>query len=155
MPARSCTWPWAKSSCFKVSKRAATTELCDFPFVTPHAGCSTYSDYTLPMCHVIPAVSPLVKSTSTVSGSINDISCSFSRLAAPGLFRMGGPKKLSDFLARDFGQDANRAAAAKNAYVLLGQHKPELAAAFFVLGASVHGTPLHLLYATVPHIMLK
>lgn len=48
---------------------------------------------------------------------------------------MGGPKKLSDFLARDFGQDANRAAAAKNAYVLLGQHKPELAAAFFVLGA--------------------
>ena len=49
---------------------------------------------------------------------------------------MGGPKKLSDFLARDFGQAANRAAAAKNAYVLLGQHKPELAAAFFVLGAS-------------------
>jgi RAVE protein 1 C terminal len=75
--------------------------------------------------------------------------------AALGLFRMGGPKKLSDFLARDFGQEANRAAAAKNAYVLLGQHKPELAAAFFVLGASVHGNPHQLLCASAPRIMLE
>jgi RAVE protein 1 C terminal len=52
---------------------------------------------------------------------------------------MGGPKKLADFLARDFSQEANRAAAAKNAYVLLGQHKQELAATFFVLGASPGG----------------
>lgn len=51
-----------------------------------------------------------------------------------GLFRMGGPPKLADFLARDFSGKANRAAAAKNAYVLLGQHKQELAASFFLLG---------------------
>ena len=35
---------------------------------------------------------------------------------------------------RDFSQDKNRDAACKNAFVLLGQHRPELAAAFFVLG---------------------
>ena len=55
-------------------------------------------------------------------------------LLSTGLFRMAGPKKLADFLARNFSHPVNAAAAAKNAYVLLGQHKPELAAAFFVLG---------------------
>jgi hypothetical protein len=44
-------------------------------------------------------------------------------------------KKLADFLARDFKQAPNRAAAAKNAFVLLGQHRYELAAVFFILGA--------------------
>ena len=47
---------------------------------------------------------------------------------------MGGPKKLADFLARDFGSADSRSAAAKNAYVLLGQHKQGLAATFFLLG---------------------
>ena len=35
---------------------------------------------------------------------------------------------------RDFRQDKTRDAACKNAYALLGQHRHELAAAFFVLG---------------------
>lgn len=35
---------------------------------------------------------------------------------------------------RDFRQEKNKDAASKNAYVLLGQHRHELAAAFFVLG---------------------
>ena len=52
-----------------------------------------------------------------------------------GLFRSAGVKKLADFLARDFRQAASRAAAAKNAFVLLGQHRYELAAVFFILGA--------------------
>lgn len=47
---------------------------------------------------------------------------------------MGSNKRQSDFLGRDFRDPAHAAAAAKNAYVLLGQHKPQLAAAFFVLG---------------------
>lgn len=52
-----------------------------------------------------------------------------------GLFRTAGVKKLADFLSRDFRQAPNRAAAAKNAFVLLGQHRYELAAVFFILGA--------------------
>ena len=52
-----------------------------------------------------------------------------------GLFRTAGVKKLADFLARDFRQLAARAAAAKNAFVLLGQHRYDLAAVFFILGA--------------------
>ena len=35
---------------------------------------------------------------------------------------------------RDFSQDNNKDAACKNAFTLLGQHRHELAAAFFVLG---------------------
>lgn len=54
---------------------------------------------------------------------------------------MGSNKRLSDFLGRDFRDPAHAAAAGKNAYVLLGQHKPQLAAAFFVLGAQQSGPP--------------
>ncbi len=64
----------------------------------------------------------------------NDIHLPMLAPLCTGLFRMGGPPKLADFLARDFSGEANRAAAAKNAYVLLGQHKQELAATFFLLG---------------------
>ncbi len=35
---------------------------------------------------------------------------------------------------RDFRQDKHKDAACKNAFTLLGQHRYELAAAFFVLG---------------------
>lgn len=52
-----------------------------------------------------------------------------------GLFRTGtGTKTLADFLARDFRDASHRQAACKNAFVLLGQHRHELAAAFFILG---------------------
>ena len=50
------------------------------------------------------------------------------------LFRGANHKKQADFLMRDFSQDVNKAAACKNAFTLLGQHRHELAAAFFVLG---------------------
>ena len=53
-----------------------------------------------------------------------------------GLFRSASQLKQADFLARDFKQQKHREAACKNAFVLLGQHKHELAAAFFILGMS-------------------
>ena len=56
-------------------------------------------------------------------------------------------KKLADFLSRDFRQAPNRAAAAKNAFVLLGQHRYELATMFFILGVRC---ALHLTIATLP-----
>ncbi|PNH00002.1 DmX-like protein 1, partial [Tetrabaena socialis] len=43
--------------------------------------------------------------------------------------------KLADFLLRDFSQEEPRRSAAKNAFALLGQHRYELAASFFILGA--------------------
>jgi hypothetical protein len=56
-----------------------------------------------------------------------------------GLFRTANQAKLADFLARDFSAgpagEPGRQAAAKNAFVLISQHRAELAAAFFVLGA--------------------
>lgn len=51
------------------------------------------------------------------------------------LFRGANHKKQADFLMRDFGQDSSKGAACKNAFTLLGQHRHQLAAAFFVLGA--------------------
>lgn len=50
-----------------------------------------------------------------------------------GLCRATQNTKLGGFLKRDFNQEANRVAALKNAYALLGQHRYELAAAFFLL----------------------
>lgn len=44
-----------------------------------------------------------------------------------------GNAKLADFLGRDFRIEAGASAAAKNAFALLGQHRYELAAAFFIL----------------------
>ena len=58
-----------------------------------------------------------------------------------GLFRTAGVKKLADLLAPDFRQAANCPAAAKNAFVLLGQHRYELAAMFFILSALHPSTP--------------
>ncbi|CAL5224911.1 g7676 [Coccomyxa viridis] len=51
-----------------------------------------------------------------------------------GLFRSAQHKKQAEFLGRSFDSDKDRAAAAKNAFVLLAQHRPQLAAAFFILG---------------------
>ena len=51
-----------------------------------------------------------------------------------GLYRTAMQKKQAEFLARDFTQVKNQEAACKNAFVLLGQHKYEMAAAFFLLG---------------------
>ncbi|WIA34453.1 hypothetical protein OEZ86_012786 [Tetradesmus obliquus] len=45
-----------------------------------------------------------------------------------GLFRSSGNKKVADFLARDFSSAEGRAAASKNAFHLLGQHRYSLAA---------------------------
>ncbi|KAK2077699.1 hypothetical protein QBZ16_004545 [Prototheca wickerhamii] len=60
------------------------------------------------------------------------------RAALQGLYRAAGQRRQADFLARNFaGDEASRRAAAKNAFVLLGQHRPELAAAFFLLGGCV------------------
>ena len=57
-----------------------------------------------------------------------------NRLSEQGLFRSASQLKQADFLARDFKQQKHKEAACKNAFVLLGQHKHELAAAFFILG---------------------
>lgn len=63
------------------------------------------------------------------------VTCSF--LTMQSLFRGANHKKQADFLMRDFSQDKSKDAACKNAYTLLGQHRHKLAAAFFVLGASL------------------
>ncbi|XP_074325789.1 uncharacterized protein LOC141663850 isoform X2 [Apium graveolens] len=54
-----------------------------------------------------------------------------------GLFRLSKDEKdkpLVGFLSRNFKEDNNKAAALKNAYVLMGKHQLELAVAFFILG---------------------
>ena len=50
------------------------------------------------------------------------------------MFRTARQVKQADFLQRDFSDAKHRQAACKNAYVLLAQHRLELAAAFFILG---------------------
>lgn len=60
------------------------------------------------------------------------------RLYPKGLLRSSGNHKaLADFMDRDFTDSRHKAAAAKNAYVLLGKHRYELAAAMFVLAGSL------------------
>ncbi|CAH9071342.1 unnamed protein product [Cuscuta epithymum] len=57
-----------------------------------------------------------------------------------GLFRISKDEKdkpLVGFLSRNFQEDKNKAAAVKNAYVLLGKHELELAVAFFLLGGDM------------------
>ncbi|KAI4355258.1 hypothetical protein L6164_004047 [Bauhinia variegata] len=54
-----------------------------------------------------------------------------------GLFKISKDEKdrpLVGFLSRNFQEEKNKAAALKNAYVLLGKHQLELAIAFFLLG---------------------
>ncbi|CAM0881371.1 unnamed protein product [Alopecurus aequalis] len=54
-----------------------------------------------------------------------------------GLFKVSRnekDKRLYEFLCRNFEEEKNKAAALKNAYVLLGRHQWELAIAFFLLG---------------------
>ncbi|EFJ47769.1 hypothetical protein VOLCADRAFT_117790 [Volvox carteri f. nagariensis] len=46
--------------------------------------------------------------------------------------------KIADFLLRDFNQAEPRKSAAKNAFALLGQHRYELAAAFFILAGQLY-----------------
>lgn len=53
-----------------------------------------------------------------------------------GLYRTTNQTRQADFLGRDFSQVKHQQAACKNAFVLMGNHRPELAAAFFILGAS-------------------
>jgi WD40 repeat protein len=53
-----------------------------------------------------------------------------------GLYRTTNQTRQADFLGRDFSQEKHQHAACKNAFVLMGNHRPELAAAFFILGAS-------------------
>ncbi|KAJ8621858.1 hypothetical protein MRB53_030387 [Persea americana] len=54
-----------------------------------------------------------------------------------GLFKVSKNEKdkpLVGFLSRNFQEEKNKAAALKNAYVLMGKHQLELAIAFFLLG---------------------
>lgn len=54
-----------------------------------------------------------------------------------GLFKISKDEKdkiLFKFLSRDFQEEKNKAAALKNAYVLMGRHQLELAVTFFLLG---------------------
>ncbi|XP_042756917.1 uncharacterized protein LOC111876767 isoform X1 [Lactuca sativa] len=54
-----------------------------------------------------------------------------------GLFKISKDEKdkpLVAFLSRNFQEEKNKAAALKNAYVLMGRHQLELAVAFFLLG---------------------
>lgn len=55
------------------------------------------------------------------------------RAVLQSLFRQANNVRIADFLARDFSREDGKRAAAKNAFALLGQHRYELAAAFFIL----------------------
>ncbi|KAL5540048.1 hypothetical protein UlMin_042821 [Ulmus minor] len=57
-----------------------------------------------------------------------------------GLFKISKNEKdkpLVGFLSRNFQEEKNKAAALKNAYVLMGKHQLELAIAFFLLGGDI------------------
>eukprot|EP00803_Ostreobium_quekettii_P006943 evm.model.scf_1246.1 EVM.evm.TU.scf_1246.1 scf_1246:4740-12226(+) len=54
-----------------------------------------------------------------------------------GLFRTAGNAKVADLLGKDFNDKRNREMAAKNAFVLLGQHRHSLAAGLFIAGGQV------------------
>ncbi|XP_062091370.1 uncharacterized protein LOC133797478 [Humulus lupulus] len=57
-----------------------------------------------------------------------------------GLFKISKDEKdkpLIGFLSRNFKEEKNKAAALKNAYVLMGKHQLELAIAFFLLGGDI------------------
>eukprot|EP00741_Cyanophora_paradoxa_P003417 tig00000704_g3320.t1 len=54
--------------------------------------------------------------------------------AVLGLYKAVKDTKLASFLQNDFEEERWRTAALRNAYVLMGQHKFEMAAAFFLLG---------------------
>nr|CAD1824307.1 unnamed protein product [Ananas comosus var. bracteatus] len=59
------------------------------------------------------------------------------RQVLAGLFKISKNEKdkvLFAFLSRNFEEEKNKAAALKNAYVLMGRHQLELAIAFFILG---------------------
>lgn len=53
------------------------------------------------------------------------------------LYRLAKNQVISDFLKNDFQMEKWKIAACKNAYVLLGKQKFQLAAAFFLLGGSL------------------
>ncbi|MEW5313195.1 MAG: hypothetical protein WDW38_004781 [Sanguina aurantia] len=54
------------------------------------------------------------------------------------LFRQTSNVKIAEFLAKNFDTSADaRASAAKNAFALIGQHRYELAASFFILSGSI------------------
>ncbi|KAJ8748468.1 hypothetical protein K2173_003364 [Erythroxylum novogranatense] len=58
-----------------------------------------------------------------------------------GLFKISKDEKdkpLVAFLVRNFQEEKNKAAALKNAYVLMGRHQLELAIAFFLLGGDTY-----------------
>lgn len=58
-----------------------------------------------------------------------------------GLFKISKDEKdkpLVAFLTRNFQEEKNKAAALKNAYVLMGRHQLELAIAFFLLGGDTY-----------------
>ncbi|KAG0631662.1 hypothetical protein M758_1G270500 [Ceratodon purpureus] len=62
------------------------------------------------------------------------------RTVLAGLFKISKDERdrpLVDFMARDFREEKHKAAALKNAYVLMGKHRHELAAAFFLLGGDI------------------
>ena len=56
------------------------------------------------------------------------------KAALAGLFRAQKNMKMAEFLGHDFTDERWKSAALKNAYVLLGVQRFELAAAFFLLG---------------------
>eukprot|EP00002_Diphylleia_rotans_P006502 TRINITY_DN1585_c0_g1_i7.p1 TRINITY_DN1585_c0_g1~~TRINITY_DN1585_c0_g1_i7.p1 ORF type:complete len:1902 (+),score=296.34 TRINITY_DN1585_c0_g1_i7:71-5776(+) len=56
---------------------------------------------------------------------------------AQALFKSTGDQKLADFLKNDFQEPRWKTAAAKNAFVLLSQHKYDMAASFFILAGQL------------------
>jgi len=80
----------------------------------------------------------LAKSRFAVKRNPDDAALFYAALGKKnvlqGLYRSTNQTRQADFLGRDFSQVKHQQAACKNAFVLMGNHRPELAAAFFILG---------------------
>jgi len=80
----------------------------------------------------------LAKSRFAVKRNPDDAALLYAALGKKsvlqGLYRSTNQARQADFLGRDFSQERHQQAACKNAFVLMGNHRPELAAAFFILG---------------------
>uniref|UniRef100_A0A6B2KWB7 RAVE complex protein Rav1 C-terminal domain-containing protein n=1 Tax=Arcella intermedia TaxID=1963864 RepID=A0A6B2KWB7_9EUKA len=90
---------------------------------------------------IVSVADTLAKNHYTLNKNPNDCAIFYIALGrlAPlsKLFRVVKEDNIANFLDNDFTQKKFKDAALKNAYRLMGQHKFEMAAAFFVLGDSL------------------
>lgn len=80
----------------------------------------------------------VAKATFASTRKADDVALLYAALGKKsvlqGLYRSTQHLRQAEFLSRDFSQSRHKEAACKNAFVLMGQHRYKLAAAFFIFG---------------------